>query len=465
MHWWRRKKRDEDLERELRSHLDLEAEEQQEAGASVEEAGYAARRAFGNTSLVKEDTREMWGWMSLERLWQDLRFAWRSMLKRPGVTAIAVVTLALGSGANTAIFSVVNTVLLRPLPYKNADRLVMVWGYNRSRGFNTDQVSPLDFADWRSQNHVFEGMAASTDAMYTLTGSGEPAPIIGYQFSADYFHVLGVAPLIGRTFLREEEEPGKNHVVVLSYRLWQSHFGGGRSILGKTVKLDGAPYTVIGVMPSGVEYPGSTELWTPLTLPREAVNDRAYRFLRVIARLKHGVTVEQAQTEMNAIAGRLSREYPKTNKDEGATNIMTLRQEISGDIRPALLVLLCAVGFVLLIACANTANLLLVQAVGRQKEVAIRTALGASSSRLVRQFLTESVVLGLAGGLLGLLLALLGTRALVTMFPPTISNLSIPRVEQIPVDGWVLTFALTVFAAHRPDLRTDSRSAGRAVGY
>ncbi len=444
MFWWSRKRREQDLERELRSHLELEAEEQREAGLDTEEARYAAQRALGNSTLVRETVREAWEWRSVERVWQDVRFAVRGMLRKRGVAVTALVMLALGTGANTSIFSVVSAVLLRPLPYKDADRLVMVWGNNRSRGFDTDQVSPLDFADWRSQSHVFEEMASSTDAMYTLTGSGEPTPIIGYQFSANYFHVLGVRPLLGRTFLPQEEQPGNNRVVVLSYRLWRSHFGGDRGIVGKTIRLDGAPYTVIGVMPKGVEYPQSTELWTPLIIPREAVNDRSYRFLRVIARLKNGVTIQQAQREMNSLAERSAREYPKTNKEEAATNIISLRQTITGDVRPALLVLLFAVGFVLLIACANVANLLLAEAVGRQKEVAIRAALGASNSRLIRQFLTETAVLGLGGGLIGLLLAVLCTRALVAMFPPTIANLSIPRVGEIPIDGWVLAFALAL---------------------
>jgi putative ABC transport system permease protein len=444
MLWWRRRRRDEDLERELRAHLELEAGERQERGLSAEDARYAARRALGNAALVKEDTRAAWSGVSLEGIWQDLRFAVRAMLKRPGVSCVAVMALALGAGANTSIFSVVNAVLLRPLPFKDADRLLTVWSWNRVRGFNTDLVSRLDYADWRSQNQVFEDMAASTDATYTLTGFGEPYTVTAYQFSANFFDVLGVTPLLGRTFRPDEEEPGKNHVVVLGHRLWQSRFGADRNLVGKTITLDDAPYTVIGVLPSGIDYPGSTELWTPLVIPPEAVSDRGYRFLRIVARLKHGITIQQSQSQMNAIARRLSRQYPATNKDEDAVNIIGLRERTSGDIRPALLVLLCAVGFVLLIACANIANLLLVQAVGRQREVAIRAALGASRARLVRQFLTESLVLGVAGGMLGLLLAFTGTKALVAMFPPTIANLNIPRMEQIPVDGRVLAFALAI---------------------
>jgi predicted permease len=442
--FWRRETREVELDEEVRTHLDMATEARVERGANQKEAERAARREFGNVGLMKDVTRDVWGRRLLEDLVEDLRYGLRTLRNNAGFAATAILTLALGIGANTAIFSVVNTVLLRPLAYKEANRLVTVWGNNRARGFDTDQVSALDFADWRSQNHVFEAMAASTDTQYTLTGEGEPELITAYSFSADYFHVLGTTPLLGRTFLPEEEEPGKNHVAVLSYSFWQKRFGGDRGLVGRDILLDGAPYTVVGVMPPAFQYPTSTELWTPLTVSSEAAQDRAYRYLRVMARLKPGVTIPQAQMEMNAIARGLAREYPKTNKDEDATTLISLRESISGDIRPALLVLLSAVAFVLLIACANVANLLLVRAAGRQKEVAVRSALGAGRWRLVRQFLTESMLLGIAGGALGLALASWSTKALLTMFPPTVFNISIPRLEKIPMDGWVLGFALTV---------------------
>jgi predicted permease len=441
---FRRPRVEREMEEELHSHLRSRADDLQRQGLSRAEAERQAHIEFGGYQRYKEECREALGTRLLGELIADIRYGLRQLRRNPGFTAVAVITLALGIGANTAIFSVVNTVLLRLLPYKDADRLVTVWSYNKSRGFDTDQVSQPDFDDWRSENHVFDSMAASTEAEYTLTGSGKPVLIIAYAFSADYFHVLGVRPLLGRTFLPQEDQPGKNHVAVLSYPFWESRFGGKRNVIGKTITLNGAPYAVVGVMPPGFQYPPFTELWTPLTVSPEAASNRGYRYLRVMARLKPAVTIQQAQTEMNTIARRLALAYPKTNKHEDATNLISLRQKISGDIRPALLILLCAVGLVLLIACVNVANLLLARAAGRQKEIAVRIALGARRQRIVRQFLTESVLLGVAAGALAIPLAFWSTPGLVAMFPPSVFNVSIPHIQKIPIDGHVLGFALAV---------------------
>jgi putative ABC transport system permease protein len=366
------------------------------------------------------------------------------LARNPGFTVVAVLTLALGIGANTAIFSVVNTVLLKPTPYKDAGRLMTVWSQNLRKGVTADLVSAPDFADWRAQNHVFEQMAASTDAFYTLTGLAEPLAVAAYQFSPDFFHLLGVKPLLGRAFLPGEDEPGRNHVVVLGFRLWKSRFGRDPNIIGRAVTLDGQSYTVVGVMPEGFSYPAFViELWTPLTIFADLAEQRDLRYLRVLGRLRPGVSVEQAQQEMTTIARRLAKEYPKTNTGEDKVRLVPLRELEVGDIEPALLTLFGAVTLVLLIACANITSLLLSRATGRQKEIAIRVALGAGGARIIRQFLTESAILALLGGAVGVLLAAWATGLLVRMFPPNIANIAIPHVEGIPMDTKVLMFGLT----------------------
>ena len=378
-------------------------------------------------------------------LLQDLKYGIRMLAKNPGFTAVAVVTLALGIGANTAIFSVVNAVLLKPTPYKDPERLITIWSQNLPKGFTTDTVSSSDFADWRAENHVFEEMAASTDAMYTLTGLGEPLAVTAYQFSPNFFQVLGVKPLIGRVFLREEDQHGKNQVAVLSFHLWQSRFGGDPNVIHRAVTLDSQPFSVVGVMPEGFSYPGSgTDLWTPLTIPADMAARRDARYLRVLGRLRPGVSVEQARRELDTIADRLAKEYPKTNAGENTVHLVPMRELEVGAIEPALLTLMGVVALVLLIACANVASLLLTRATGRQREIAIRASLGAGGSRLIRQFLTESTLLALLGGAAGVLLAFWTTGALVRMFPPNVANIPIPRVEQIPVDAKVMAFAFAV---------------------
>jgi predicted permease len=430
-----------ELNEEIQAHLEEKIDALVRGGMSRKEASRAARLEFGNTARIEEDSRTVWRWAALESFAADVRYALRTMRKNPGFTAVVILTLALGIGANVAIFSVVNAVLLQLLPYKNADRLVTIWGENKPRGFDLDLISYQDYLDLRAQNHVFEKLGASTDNMYTLTGAGDPAALIGYEFTPDYWETLGVPAYIGRTFSPDEDENSKAHVAVLNYKLWATRFGSDRSILGRSITLDGEPYTVIGVMPPSFGYPPDVQVWTPLSADAQTLKDRSVRWLRVMARMKPGVTMEQATTEVQTIAARLRDAYPKTNKDQEA-KLIGLREMIAGDVRPALIVLLCSVGFVLLIACANIANLMLSRGTARQREIAVRTALGATRARMVRQFLTESVVFSLVGGAIGLVLAYRGASALVAMFPATISNLSIPRIESIPIDGWVIGFAL-----------------------
>ena len=369
----------------------------------------------------------------METLLQNLRYTMRALRKSPGFTAVAVITLALGIGANTAIFSVVNAVLLRPLPYKDDSRLVVILNKGRN------PVAPANFIDWRSQSQSFSQMGAAEYWTPNLTGTDNPEKLWALHVTPDIFPMLGVQPLLGRVFLPEEQEAGKEHEVVLSYSLWQSHFAGNPEIIGRSVALSGETYTVVGVMPRDFKFAPfwatKAQLWAPLALgPR--LTDRGGSSLRVFARLKPGVTLEQAQAEMAGITGRLEREFPGTNQD---MQVVSLREKVVGNIRPALLVLLGAVGFVLLIACANVSHMLLARAAARREEIALRTALGAGRWDVFRQLLTESLTLALMGGSAGLLLAVWGVRVLLAISPA-----AIPRVETVGVDGLVLLFALAI---------------------
>ncbi len=375
-------------------------------------------------------------------LFQDLRYAIRMLLKKPAFTVVAVMTLALGIGANTAIFSVVNAVLLRPLAYKQPGRLVQIWETNPLRGWTVNVVAPANYLDWEKRNNVFEGLAAyrSSFASFYLSADGEPERIKGLVSTGGLFQVLGVEAMLGRTLLPENTWQGNDRVVVLSYGLWKRMFGADPEIIGQTVMLSGIPRTIIGVMPEGFYFPTrETELWVTYGWnPNQIATVRRPHMLRTIARLKPGVTVEQARAEMDSIMSALEQEYPDTNTKMGA-GLGPLQDFIVEDTRPALLIFLAAVGFVLLIACANVANLLLARGAARSKEIAIRTALGARRSRIIRQLLTESLLLSLAGSGLGLLLAEWSKDLLIFLSPG-----NIPRLDEINLDGRVLFFTLAV---------------------
>src|SRR5436309_6525189 len=372
----------------------------------------------------------------METMWQDLRYGLRTLAQAPGFTAVAAIALALGIGANSAIFSVVDAILIKPLPYKDPHRLVMVWETNPHRGRAKNVISPGNFLDWQSQNTVFEQMAAIRDDRLNLTGTGEPEELRGQAVSANLFPMLGVNAMLGRTFSPEEDLPDRPPVVLLSQRLWERRFGGDSNIVGRSVNLGGNIHTVIGVMARGFQFlSNSAEFWVPFGLDKSRdYRKTSGRYMVAAARLKPGVGLTQARSEMSDIAKRLEQDYPEFDKGWGV-NVISLEEQISGDLRPALLVMLGAVGFVLLIACANVANLLLARATSRQREIAIRTSLGAGPWRLIRQLLTESVLLGIVGGALGLLLAQWGVRALVALAPR-----NTPRLDEITLDLRVLGF-------------------------
>jgi len=431
-----------ELNEELRYHLERQIEVNTAAGMSVEEARYAALRAMHGLDQRKEECRDMRRVRLIEDLWQDFRFGLRSLLKRPGFTAIALLALALGIGANTAIFSLVNAVILQPLPYRDPDRLISVYG-TRNRS-TQGSVGPTDFLDYRSQNKTFEQFAASGSTMLpmNLTGSGEPERLNASIITGNYFDTFGVRPALGRGFSLENEKTGQDHVTVLSHAFWQTRFGGDPNIVNKTINLDGKAYEVLGVMPAEVVLPQPAQLWVPINFDADPeMKMRNARFLRGIGRLKEGVTLDQAQTDTDLIAAQLEQQYPDSNTG-WSLRLIPLREILVGGSRTMLFILFGAVGFVLLIACANVANLLLVRAAARQKEIAMRTALGASRLRIIRQMITESLSLAIFGGALGALLAVAGVKLLVSL-----GEDNIPRTANVKIDATVLAFTLLISLA------------------
>lgn len=444
--------REQEVLEELSQHLEEEQERALSRGVSEDEAGGSAlaeieeadlryvelhKRERGETPPLGQERKAN----MMSDLGQDIRFAVRMLVKNPAFTCIAVLALALGIGANSAIFSVVNSILLRPLTFRNPAQLVMIWENATHLGFPKNTPSPANFLDWQKQATVFDGMAAMAETSFNLSGVGEPERLPGRRVSANLFDLLGVPAALGRNFVAEDDKPG-THLVLLSHDLWQRRFGSDPNVVGRAIILNSESYTVVGVMPKFPHLPGygthEDELWVPMAFPAEEASQRGNHFLEVIARLKSGVTLQQAQAEMNTIAARLAQEYPDHNTRISAT-VSPLHEEVVGDIKPALLILLGAVGFVLLIACANVANLLLARAAVRQKEIALRLALGANRARLTRQFLTESVLLAALGATVGLLLSFAGLKVLKLFIPAEVT-----QVETISIDGRVLLFTALV---------------------
>jgi predicted permease len=444
---FRKSRAENELDRELRFHIEKQIADNIAAGMSPAEARRRAQLEFGGIEGVKEEVRDTRWETYFDNFFRDFAFAMRTLRKDRRFSLIAILAMALGIGANTAIFSVVNAVLLRPLPFDQPDRLVQLWHTPPQAAFPgipIFTVSPANFLDWRRESRTFDGMAAYGFGRYTLHDAGRPEPIRMVAVTRGFFSILHAQPALGRVFLDAEDEAGREHEVILSSGIWRSHWGADPHIVGKNIELNGQAFTVIGVMGAGFEFPiptdpnDSPQMWKPLAWTDQDRVVRDNHNYAVVARLKPGNTLKQAQADLDSVSNDLALEYPKDDKGWGAIAI-PVRENLVGDVRPALLILLGAVACLLLIACANVANLVLAKTISRRKEVAIRAALGASRRRLLQQFLSETLLLALTGGVLGLIFAHYGVALMVKYLAQRI-----PRSSEIAVDGWVLAFTLGI---------------------
>lgn len=461
----------EDIDEEMRLHVEMETQANIERGMRTEEARRAALKSFGNLGRIRDMAYEVRGGGMLETLWQDLRFGARVLVKQPAFTLVAVVTLALGIGANTALFSVINAVLLSPMPFPESDHVIDLLETFKPDGSTTLSVPNL--RDWQERNTVFEGIAAYDYGIFNLERGDSPQRLRGLRVEANYFDVLGIKPQIGRTFLKGEDEAGRDSVIIISDALWHNSFGADLDILNKTIPLNGQKYLVIGVMPPSLSTISRSQLWAPLVFSEGEKAARSSHNYFAVGRLKQGVTLEQASEQMSVIAAQIEQQNPDTQTGRGA-RLSKYEEQIVGDVRQPLFVLMAAVGFVLLIACTNVANLLLARAAGRYREIAVRVALGAGRWRLVRQFMTEGVLLSVAGGASGVAVAWLGLDLLGKL-----AFAFLPRSSEIQLDLRVLGFTLLVsiltgvifgIAPAAQALKTDVQGAlkdggkGSAVG-
>ncbi len=435
---WTRKQRQDQLNEELATHLQMSTQARIDGGESPEQATHAARREFGNIALIHMVTRDQWAYTWLDNLLQDFRYAARTLRKSPGFTAVAILTLALGIGANTAIFSVVDGVLLRSLPFSNPSQLVDISARSTLFDFTNLGLSLADITDVRTAATSFAIFSPYQLASKELAGDAKPERVEGADITEDFFPALGIAPMIGRAFTSADMQPG-SRAVLISYHLWHERFGGDPAAIGKSIMLDGQPHTIVGVMPAlpHMDFASDNEIWAPFLPSEEERSSRQNHDFAVLARLKSGRTVEQTQQELDTIAARLASTYP--DADKGWTiHATSLKAYLLGDARGPLLILFCAVGFVLLIACANVSNLFLSRGWGRRREFAIRSALGATRGALLRQLFVETALVSLAGGFCALLVAAWTMNALRALLPP-----ETPRIQEVGINGSVAWFTLT----------------------